>query len=41
MTTIKVPQKKIIPAPGRKLSKTQARAMVNQRYGKVLAMLAK
>ena len=41
MAAVKVPRKKIVPPPGRKLSAKEARALANKQFGKALAMLAK
>lgn len=41
MQTAKIPQKKTVPAPGRKLSPTAARAQANKKFDKALAKLAK
>jgi hypothetical protein len=41
MAPAKTPKRKIVPPPGRKLSAKEARALVNKKFGKALAMLAK
>jgi hypothetical protein len=41
MQTAKIPQKKPIPAPGRKLSPAAARAAANKKFAKALSKLAK
>jgi hypothetical protein len=41
MTAVKIPQKKVVPPPGRKLSFRAALDRTNQKFGKALAKLAK
>jgi len=41
MAMIKVPRKKVVPPPGRKLTPKAARALANKQFAKTLAMLAK
>jgi hypothetical protein len=41
MVAVKVPNKKILPPPGRKVGVREALARTNQKFGKALAKLAK
>jgi hypothetical protein len=41
MATTKTPQKRVVPAPGRKLTAAKARQFVNKQFGKTFAKLAK
>ena len=41
MTAIKVPRKKVVPPPGRKLTFRAALKQTNRKFGKALAKLAK
>jgi len=41
MATTKIPQKRVVPPPGRKLTAAKARQFVNKQFGKAFAKLAK